>query len=145
MFLIPILNVLWRIVAGERYDYKDQKMKTLMQMLEKYMLETKLLQPNITRFLPFLAKMFPNLEGSVEGLKGEPGDIRHFLSETIQHHKDTLDANNIRDFIDAYLIEMKVIKNVGWYQSTSQTKINKIAKWPLTSVPPQSQGDIWHL
>ena len=108
MFLIPILNVLWRIVAGERYDYKDQKMKTLMQMLEKYMLETKLLQPNITWFLPFLAKMFPNLEGSVEGLKGEPGDIRHFLSETIQHHKDTLDANNIRDFIDAYLIEIMV-------------------------------------
>ena len=94
MFLIPILNVLWRIVAGERYDYKDQRMKSLMHMLEKYMFETKLLQPDVTWFLPFLAKMFPNLEGSVEGLKGEPGNnVRHFLTETILHHEETLDAN----------------------------------------------------
>ena len=110
-------------MAGERYDYKDQRMKSLMHMLEKYMFETKLLQPDVTWFLPFLAKMFPNLEASVEGCKGEPGDIRHFLNETIQHHKETLDANNIRDFIDAYLIKMKVIKNMGWYQFISQTKI----------------------
>ena len=76
-------------------------------------LHPKLLKPDVTWFLPFLVKMFPNLEGNVEGLKGEPGDVRHFLTETIQHHKDTLDPDNIRDFIDAYLIEMKVIMNMG--------------------------------
>ena len=39
--MIPILNVLWRIVAGERYDYKDQRMKCLTEMVGKYMFETK--------------------------------------------------------------------------------------------------------
>ena len=113
MFMIPILNVLWRIVAGERYDYKDQRMKSLMQMLVK-VFESNFQSPDITWFLPLLAKLFPSLERSfVEGLKGKPGDIKHFLIETIQHHKDTLDINNIRDFIDAYLIEIKVIQKIS--------------------------------
>ena len=86
--------------------------------------QPKLLKPDVIWFLPFLAKMFPNLEGSVEGLKGEPGDVRHFLTETIQHHKDTLDPDNIRDFIDAYLIEMKVMMNMGGCLIICQTKIN---------------------
>ena len=107
MFMIPILNVLWRIVAGERYDYKDQRMKSLMQMIVK-LFENNVQKPDVTWFLPFLAKMFPNLERSPEGVRGKPGDIKHFLIETIQHHEDTLDINNIRDFIDAYLIKIKV-------------------------------------
>ena len=112
MFMIPILNVLWRIVAGERYDYKDQRMKSLTQMLVK-VVENSPQSPDITWFLPLLAKLFPNLDGFYEGLGGKAGDIKQFLIETIQHHKDTLDINNIRDFIDAYLIEIKVIKSMG--------------------------------
>ena len=113
MFMIPILNVVWKIVAGERFDYKDRRMKSLVQMLEKYLSEMDLLKPDVTCFLPFLAKLYPNLEGSVEGFRGKPGDIKHFITETILHHKDTLDISNIRDFIDAYLVQIKVIRNMG--------------------------------
>ena len=107
MFMIPVLNVLWKIVAGERYDYKDPRMKSLMSMLA-FLFETNFQKPDVTWFMPFLAKVFPKLERRIEGLSGKPGDIRHFLIETIQNHKDTLDVNNIRDFIDAYLIEIMV-------------------------------------
>ena len=107
MFMIPVLNVLWKIVAGERYDYNDQRMKSLMNMLAS-IFETKFQNPDVSWFMPFLAKVFPKLERRIEGLSGKPGDIRHFLIETIQNHKDTLDVNNIRDFIDAYLIEIMV-------------------------------------
>ena len=109
--MIPILNVLWKIVAGERYDYKDPRMKSLMQMLI-VLFEANLQRADATWFLPFLAKIFPQLERGVEGLKGKPGDIKHFLNETIQHHKDTLDINNTRDFIDAYLMKIMVIKGL---------------------------------
>ena len=107
MFMIPVLNVLWKIVAGERYDYKDPRMKSLMSMLA-FLFETNFQKPDVAWFMPFLAKLFPKLERRIEGLSGKPGDIRHFLIETIQNHKDTLDGNNIRDFIDAYLIEIMV-------------------------------------
>ena len=107
--MIPTLNVLWRIVAGERYSYNDPRMTSLVQMLV-VVFEQNLASPDATWFLPFLAKVFPRLEKSMEGVAGKPGDIKHFLMETIQHHKDTLDLSNPRDFIDAYLIEIKVKK-----------------------------------
>ena len=98
-------------MAGERYDYKDPRMKSLMQMLI-VLFEANLQRADATWFLPFLAKIFPQLERGVEGLKGKPGDIKHFLNETIQHHKDTLDINKTRDFIDAYLMKIMVINGL---------------------------------
>ena len=105
--MIPILNVLWGIVAGERYNYKDPRMSKFFDMMVTS-LRTPLAEPNATWFLPFLVKLFPSLEMKVDNFSGEPGDVKHFLNQTIKHHRDTLDCNNIRDFIDAYLVEIKV-------------------------------------
>ena len=107
IFMIPILNVLWGIVAGERYEYKDPKMKALLKVIVDA-LRTSMAEPDLTWFLPFLAKIFPNLELDVEGYKGEPGDLKHFLNQVVQQHRDTFDGNNLRDFIDVYLVEIKV-------------------------------------
>ena len=110
IFLIPILNLLWGIVAGDRYNYKDPRMKDFFNMMVTAM-RTSLGQPDATWFFPFLSKIFPGLELSIDHLSGKPGDIKHFLSQTIQHHKETFDENNMRDFIDAYLFEIKVMCN----------------------------------
>ena len=107
--MIPILNALWHIVAGERYDYKDPRMTKLVDMMTVLM-RHGVAEPDPTWFFPFLAKIFPKMEGSnyCEGHTGKPGDIKHFLIEAIQDHKNTFDENNIRDFIDSYLIEIQV-------------------------------------
>ena len=77
-------------------------------MLEKAE-RIKFMKPNASWFFPALAKIFPVLEeNGTKGLTGEPGDIKHFLSETIQQHKKTFTEDNIRDFIDAYLVQIKV-------------------------------------
>ncbi len=34
--------------------------------------------------------------------------IRSYLSKTIDDHMTTFDPDNVRDFIDAYLVEIKV-------------------------------------
>ena len=102
--------MLWGIVAGERYDYKDPRMTSLLKKLVAA-LRTPLAQPDATWFLPFLANIFPSLELKIDHFAGKPGDIKHFLNQTIQHHIDTFDSNNMRDFIDAYLIEIKVIRH----------------------------------
>lgn len=107
--MIPILNVLWGIVAGERYDYKEPRMTALIKML-RTALEVSMAQPDVTWFLPVMSKLFPSLELNLDGYRGEPGDIKHFLNQTIQHHMETFEDNNIRDFIDAYLIEINVRK-----------------------------------
>ena len=123
--MIPILNVLWHIVAGERYDYKDARMTKLVNMLTVLM-RHGIAEPDPTWFFPFLAKIFPKLEGSNygEGHTGKPGDIKHFLTETIQHHKNTFDDNNIRDFIDAYLSEIQVLNMCSNSEQKIRTELH---------------------
>ena len=106
--MIPILNVLWGIVAGKRYNYNDPGFTDLINKLVAVM-RYPVGKPDATWFFPFLAKIFPKWEGShIEDYTRKLLDIKNFLSETIQHHKETFDANNIRDFIDAYIIEIQV-------------------------------------
>ena len=119
--MIPILNVLWGIVAGERYDYRDPRMMNLIRMMVECMRQD-LAKPDATWFFPFLENIFPNM-GKIEGASGKPGDIKHFLIETIQHHKNTFDENNIRDFIDAYLLEMQV--NILFFNKRVITKVRQ--------------------
>ena len=116
--MIPILNVLWGIVAGERYDYRDPRMLNLTRMLVA-VLRQDLAKPDAGWFFPFLAKIFPNMGKKIEGVGGKPGDIKHFLIETIQHHKNTFDENNIRDFIDSYLLEIQV--NILYFKIVKYT------------------------
>ena len=120
--MIPILNVLWGIVAGERYDYKDPRMIEFFHMMAASM-RTPLAQPDVTWFLPFLANIFPSLELTVDHFSGKPGDVKHFLNQTIQHHRDTFDDNNIRDFIDAYIIEIKVTRYFSKFKVNHSDKV----------------------
>ncbi len=53
-FNIGILNVLWRLVAGRRFEYGDPKLQELMRMTSD-LITTSGLRPNITMLFPFLA------------------------------------------------------------------------------------------
>ena len=107
--MIPVLNVLWGIVAGKRYNYNDPGLTDLLRKLV-VLLRYPLAKPDATWFFPFLANIFPNWERShIEDVKTENmKDVKNFLAETIHHHKETFDGNNIRDFIDAYILEIQV-------------------------------------
>ena len=127
IFLIPIINLLWGIVAGERYNYKDPRMTDFFNMMVTAM-RTPLGQPDVTWFFPFLGNIFPCLEQKVDHFSGKPGDVKHFLNQTIQHHKDTFDSSNIRDFIDAYLFEIKVKRDIVTYRVNNLHKANIAAR-----------------
>ena len=104
MFHIPVINVLWQIVAGERYHYEDPK---LVDLRRKFVLimDEPLAKPNAATFVPFLAKLFPIADRpkSYDFIV----EIKAKMNETIKQHKETFDPNNIRDFIDTYLLEIQ--------------------------------------
>ena len=56
IFHIPIVNILWEIVAGKRYDYEDPKLAEFAEKVAALM-RVPLFQPNAATFLPFLAKL----------------------------------------------------------------------------------------
>ena len=108
LFHIPIINVLWQVVAKERYDYEDPKLVDLRNKLLEIM-SVPLFQPNAATFFPFLEKIFPSASMTTEQHHKYAfiGDLKSFLNETIKQHRDAFDPDNIQDFIDAFLLEIQ--------------------------------------
>ena len=107
-FNVPIINILWQIVATQRFDLDNPKDEQIMEVVSG-IFENGL----ITDFFPlFLAKLMPKVSGL--GKMTETCDILwSFLTEIIEEHEGDLDPGHPRDFIDVYLTESR--KNEATY------------------------------
>ena len=104
IFHIPTINILWQIVAGERYDYDDSQLVNIAKKVEA-ITRVQVFEPNLATFLPILSKLFPSLE-TRQSYKAFL-DIKAYTTELAQKHWDTFDPGNIRDFIDKYIIQIQ--------------------------------------
>ncbi|XP_075978468.1 farnesoate epoxidase-like isoform X2 [Anticarsia gemmatalis] len=103
MFHITIVNILWRLVAGKRYDLEDAKLKTLCDLITR-LFNAVDMSGGVLNFLPFLRHVAPGLSG-YNALRASHDSIHSFVKETIEQHEQSLDVSNPRDVIDAFLIE----------------------------------------
>ncbi|XP_035676719.1 cytochrome P450 2D28-like [Branchiostoma floridae] len=97
-------NVISSIVFGSRYEYDDVKGKELLQMIEQTF-STKTLG-----LLPIafpVARVIPSLKKTSERYVNNQRKLMQHIREEITHHKETFDPNDIRDFVDAFLLEAK--------------------------------------
>ena len=102
-----VSNVICSVVFGKRYEYDDAEFKRLL-----YLLENKNASPFellATRRLSFLLKVpyFPqnSLMCTTE--------LRLKFQNIVAEHHTSFDANNMRDFVDAYIKEMNEGKEQG--------------------------------
>ena len=101
---LPILNALWKVTVGERFEYDNPRLLSIVERLtEAFKL---LMRPNRALFVafPWLRKIFPNFfirEITVFT------DIIDLMEENIIKHQETLDPNEPRDFTDLMLIEIE--------------------------------------
>jgi len=93
-FNVAIVNVLWQIVASKRFDPNAAETKRMMSNLN-IQFKTKL-NP-IHLITPMLRKMFP------PAMDKAVYEIKDMMRELIKDHLATVDYDNPRDFIDAYL------------------------------------------
>jgi cytochrome P450 len=99
-FNVPIINILWQIVAGARFNLDNPRDASIMENVRD-----SVDQGLKTFLIPhFLAKMFPKLSGLKRMKEGEK-EMMGFLGEIIKEHEQNLDRDNPKDFIDAYLVE----------------------------------------
>ncbi|XP_078698204.1 cytochrome P450 2J1-like [Branchiostoma floridae x Branchiostoma belcheri] len=97
-------NVICSIVLGKRFEYNDEKFERIMEAIDQNIGDQRLnglgdLFPwarHIPAVKRAIAKQLANFEISVGAMK-----------EDIAEHKETLDPNDIRDFMDTFLLEMK--------------------------------------
>ncbi|XP_050671896.1 farnesoate epoxidase-like isoform X2 [Leptidea sinapis] len=103
MFDVAIVNIVWKLVAGKRYDLKDGKLRRLCDLITRSFKVVNM-SGGLLTFMPFLRHVIPNLIGYNE-LRAIHNGIYKFISETIDYHKATLDTKNPRDVIDKLLID----------------------------------------
>jgi len=103
---LPILNALWRITVGERFEYDDPKLQSIVHRLTETF--QRLGRPeNILIFaFPWLAKLYPGFMERDKTLEVNH-DIMDMMAESVEQHQATLDVNAPRDFTDTMLIEIK--------------------------------------
>lgn len=77
MFNITIVNILWRLVAGKRYDLEDKKLKFLCDLIMRLFRAVDM-SGGILNFMPFMRHVFPGLSGYKE-LSGIHKALHEFL------------------------------------------------------------------
>ena len=103
-FHIPVINILWQIVAGERYDYYDTQVGKIAKKVTD-ITRVPLYQANLATFFPIVEKIYPKIV--LPSNYAAVFEIRKYVEVLIQKHQETFDPENIRDFIDKYLLKMQ--------------------------------------
>ncbi|KAG9269334.1 cytochrome P450 2B4-like isoform X1 [Astyanax mexicanus] len=97
-----VANIICSIVFGDRFDYDDKRFAKLLRILSDNIRFAGSPSAQIYNLLPII-KYFP---GTHWKIWQNADSLKEFIIEVIEEHKKTLDPENIRDFIDAYLVEM---------------------------------------
>ncbi|XP_078676706.1 cytochrome P450 2U1-like [Branchiostoma floridae x Branchiostoma belcheri] len=97
-------NVISSVVFGSRYEYDDPKGKELLLVVQKTFAIKR------HHMLPFIfpaSKIIPSLKKASEEFLDNQLKLREHIREEIVRHKETFDPNDVRDFLDAFLLEAK--------------------------------------
>uniref|UniRef100_A0A3B3CSC9 Cytochrome P450 n=1 Tax=Oryzias melastigma TaxID=30732 RepID=A0A3B3CSC9_ORYME len=104
-----VSNVICCLVYGERFDYDDKQFSDLLEMTSAILVYSSAVSSSqLYNLFPWLMERLPGRQHTVFGYIE---DVRKFAIKKIQEHKDTLDPNSPRDFIDCFLIRMDQEKN----------------------------------
>ncbi|XP_066437209.1 cytochrome P450 2G1-like [Eleutherodactylus coqui] len=101
---LAVSNVISSVVFGERFDYEDEKFKTLLSHFRDFVRV-------FNTFWGQLLNLFPNLMRRLPGPHQKIfisfKKIKEFVNEEIRNHEDTLEENCPRDIIDCFIMRMK--------------------------------------
>uniref|UniRef100_A0A8C0GIU5 unspecific monooxygenase n=1 Tax=Chelonoidis abingdonii TaxID=106734 RepID=A0A8C0GIU5_CHEAB len=97
-----VANVICSIVFGDRFDYEDEKFVTLINLIMENVFFFQSLQ--LYNFFPTLMHYIPGPHQRIFKLFEE---LRKFVLERVEMHRESLEPSCPRDFIDAFLIKVK--------------------------------------
>ena len=101
-FNVPIINILWQLVAGSRFtedDPEGMEMVASVNKVFKCLMKMELVPLQ-------LLKMFPRVTEYEENVRIYEVQ-KKFIFKEIEQHEQTLDREHPRDYIDVYLNEME--------------------------------------
>ena len=102
---VSVVNVIWSLVSGERKSHDDARIREFLESVNKGIeLSTT---SSILHFFPFLLKIFPERMFKIDQMRKWMKNSYGYLQEVIDHHKKQDQNGDVKDFIEAFLIEME--------------------------------------
>ncbi|XP_067301628.1 cytochrome P450 2B15-like [Pseudorasbora parva] len=102
-----VSNIICSIVFGDRFDYDDKRFSCLLEILNENFRLAGGAEGQFFNLAPFI-KHFP---GPHQKVKQNADELVGFIRNEVREHKETLDPDSPRDFIDAYLLEIEKQKS----------------------------------
>ncbi|XP_028652660.1 cytochrome P450 2G1-like isoform X3 [Erpetoichthys calabaricus] len=103
-----VSNVICSIVFGRRFDYDDKQFIHLLTLVKTLVPQLSVPMAQLYNIFPRLFSMLP---GPHRTIYENTQELMVFISMMVDHHKETLNTNSPRDFIDSFLIKMEQERN----------------------------------
>lgn len=101
IFSVHVLNTLWTMLAGIRYNAEDKELKKLQSLLSELFDNSHMVGALFHHF-PILRFLAPEFSGYNLYVKVHQ-PLWNFLYTELKRHKETFDPKETRDFMDVYL------------------------------------------
>jgi len=101
VFGVPVINILWTIVAGKRFQSDDPTVQRMMDLLNR-LFKGRFVLEYLLPAWGLICYFVPGLDGRRRIIT----ELREMFRGSIREHRESLDTNQPRDFIDVYLMEM---------------------------------------
>ncbi|NP_001316227.1 cytochrome P450 2G1-like precursor [Ictalurus punctatus] len=103
-----VSNIICALVFGERFSYEDCHFLRLLQVFTGVLQFGSSTWGQLYNIFPWLIELLP---GKHRKVMNDVDEVMDFSRGKVQEHKDSLDPDNPRDFIDCFLIRLKQEKD----------------------------------
>jgi hypothetical protein len=114
-FGLPMLNTIWVMLAGIRYDPDDVELRKLQKILTD-MFSSMDMTGCLFNHFPWLRILMPDYTGYTQYMDTHK-KLWAFLHEELLRHQYTYMEGNARDFMDVYITELKSRNEENSYYS----------------------------
>ncbi|XP_042870721.1 cytochrome P450 2L1-like isoform X2 [Penaeus japonicus] len=109
---VAVLNVIWQMVAGKRFEVNDFEIQKLSKLSSSSFEDFQAIK--WFDFMPWLVPLVPHFLKKWTGVLKVTDKVQvisQHMAKHVKEHQATLDPENPRDYIDAYLLEMEARKD----------------------------------
>ncbi|OCT68039.1 hypothetical protein XELAEV_18039335mg [Xenopus laevis] len=99
-----VSNVICSVLFGKRFDYTDQKLQILLDLVAENLRRVDNIWVQVYNFIPKLLDILPGPHHKLtENYKAQ----LRYVEEIVQEHGEMLDPSSPQDYIDAFLLKME--------------------------------------
>ncbi|XP_058228774.1 cytochrome P450 2G1-like [Hemibagrus wyckioides] len=103
-----VSNIICALVFGQRFSYEDSQFLRLLQIISSVLQFGSSSWGQLYNIFPWLIERLP---GKHLNAIDQVEEVKAFSRRRVQEHKDSLDPDNPRDFIDCFLIRLNEEKD----------------------------------